>query len=137
VAVIHPSVTEDLRNDPAWIDAHKYMAAEEIFNGEIGRMHGVRFVESNLAPVIKSGVQTYATYKTMFFAKDAFGVIDAEGGGMETIYMDREKIGGPLKQFSTIGIKFEMAAKILYQERMLTIWHGAQNFQATAVQNVA
>ena len=135
VAVVHPDVAEDLRNDKAWIEAHKYSEAEEIFNGEIGRMHGVRFVESNLAPVIKSDGQTYATFKTMFFAKDAFAVIDAEGGGMETIYMDRAKIGGPLKQFSTIGIKFEMACKVLYQERMVTIWHGCKEFESAATPN--
>ena len=136
VAVVHPDVAEDLRNDPAWIDAHKYMAAEEIFNGEIGRLHGVRFVESNLAPVIKSGVQTYATYKTMFFAKDAFGVIDAEGGGMETIIKDKKEVGGPLEQFGTVGVKFEMAAKILYQERMVTVWSGS-SYSAVEESNVA
>ena len=125
VAVIHPDVAEDLRNDPAWIEAHKYSAAEEIFTGEIGRMHGVRFVESNLAPVIKKTAQSYCTYKTMFFAKDAFAVIDAEGGGMETIIKDRKEIGGPLEQFSTVGTKFEMACKILYQERMVAVWSGS------------
>ena len=136
VAVVHPDVAEDLRNDPAWIEAHKYMAAEEIFNGEIGRMHGVRFVESNLAPVIKSGTQTYATYKTMFFAKDAFGVIDAEGGGMETIIKDKKEVGGPLEQFGTVGVKFECAAKILYQERMVTVWSGS-SYSAVEESNVA
>ena len=127
VAVVHPDVAEDLRNDPAWIEAHKYAAVEEIFTGEIGRMHGVRFVESNLAPVIKSTAESdsYATFKTMFFAKDAFAVIDAEGGGMETIIKSRKEIGGPLEQFGTVGTKFEMAAKILYQERMCTVWSGS------------
>lgn len=136
VAVVHPDVAEDLRNDPAWIEAHKYMAAEEIFNGEIGRMHGVRFVESNLAPVIKGSTQTYATYKTMFFAKDAFGVIDAEGGGMETIIKDKKEVGGPLEQFGTVGVKFECAAKILYQERMVTVWSGS-SYSAVEESNVA
>ena len=136
VAVIHPDVAEDLRNDPAWIDAHKYMAADEIFNGEIGRMHGVRFLESNLAPVIKKDGQDYATYKTMFFAKDAFGVIDPEGGGMQTIIKDKSQIGGPLEQFSTVGTKFEMACKILYQERMVTVWSGS-SYSSVEEPNVA
>lgn len=133
VAVIHPDVAEDLRNDPAWIDAHKYAAVEEIFTGEIGRMHGVRFVESNLAPVIKVSTEL-ATYKTMFFAKDAFAVIDVEGGGMETIIKDRKEIGGPLEQFSTVGTKFEMGAKILYQERMVTVWSGS-SYSSTETAN--
>ena len=125
VAVIHPSATYDLRENKDWIDAHRYAAVTEIFNGEIGELHGVRFVESNLAPVIKGQAQTYATYKTLFFGKDAFGVIDPEGAGMETIIKDRKQVGGPLEQFSTVGTKLEMAAKILYQERMVAVWHGS------------
>ena len=125
VAVVHPDIAEDLRNDPAWIEAHKYAEPEEIFSGEIGRMHGVRFLESNLAPVIKKDGQTYATYKTIMLAKNAFGVIDPEGMGMRTIIKSKEQIGGPLEQFSTVGTKFSMAAKILYQERIVTLWTGS------------
>ena len=119
LAVIHPSVAEDLRESKAWIEAHKYAATQEIFNGEIGELHGVRFVESNLAPIVKEG--DTAVYMTMFFGKDAFGVVDPEGAGMETIIKGKNEIGGPLNQFSTIGTKFSMAAKILYPERLLTI----------------
>ena len=119
LAVIHPSVAEDLRESKAWIEAHKYAQPSEIFNGEIGELHGVRFVESNLAPIVKQG--DTAVYLTMFFGKDAFGVIDPEGAGMETIIKGKDEIGGPLNQFSTIGTKFSMAAKILYHERLLTV----------------
>ena len=136
VAVVHPDVAFDLRQDAAWIDAHKYSAAEEIFNGEIGRMHGVRFIESNNAPVIKKSGQSYATFKVIFFAKDAFGVVDPEGGGMRTIIKSAKEIGGPLEQFSTVGCKFEMAAKILYQERMVTVWCGS-SYSGTETQNIS
>ena len=125
VAVVHPHVAYDLRKNPDWLEAHKYAAPEEIFNGEIGELHGVRFIESNLAPIIKADGDTKATYKTMFFGKDAFGVIDPEGSGMETIVKTKDQVGGPLNQFSTIGTKFEIAAKILYQERMCTVWSGS------------
>ena len=119
VAIIHPSVSFDLRESKGWIEAHKYAATTELFNGEIGELHGVRFVETNLAGIVKEG--DVAVYQTMFFGKDAFGVIDPEGAGMETIIKDKGQIGGPLNQFSTIGTKFSMAAKILYPERLLTL----------------
>ena len=125
VAVVHPHVAYDLRKHPDWNEAHKYARPEEIFNGEIGELHGVRFIESNLAPIIKGEGQSYATYKTMFFGKDAFGVVDPEGSGMETIVKTKDQVGGPLNQFSTIGTKFEIAAKILYQERICTVWSGS------------
>lgn len=51
VAIIHPSVAYDLRRDPEWLEAHKYAAPEEIFTGEIGKLHGVRFVESTEAKI--------------------------------------------------------------------------------------
>ena len=76
-AVIHPSVAHDLRQSEGWIEAHKYAAPEELFNGEIGELHGVRFIENVFAPVLggtdyqnKAGSKTYASY---FFGKDAFG----------------------------------------------------------------
>lgn len=53
VAIIHPSVAEDLRESDAWIDVHKYSATTEIFNGEIGELHGVRFVETTEQKVFK------------------------------------------------------------------------------------
>ena len=225
VAVIHPSAAYDLRSHPDWMEAHKYAAAHEIFEGEIGELHGVRFVESTEAPVFNganlfddstpylsltafvtnassttvsygelsanratvsnvltnaigaaligrrvyyydasataligsatvigvdvsnkylyldaaisvtwaSGDKLYpgeggnsvsgpcAVYGTLFFGKDAFGVVDPEGMGMEMIIKDASQIGGPLNQFSTVGYKFETAARILYQNRMLRV----------------
>ena len=125
-AVIHPSVAHDLRQSEGWIEAHKYAAPEELFNGEIGELHGVRFIENVFAPVLggtdyqnKAGSKTYASY---FFGKDAFGIIDPEGGALEMIIHDKGEIGGPLNQFSTIGYKFETnGATILYPERLLRV----------------
>lgn len=224
-AVIHPSVAYDLRSSKDWIEAHKYSEATEIFTGEIGELHGVRFIESTEAPVISNrtldsenyyltltaysgsdttasadagkttpykatvstmsdGPEAYvgrevyfydksegvltgvnrivgatdgescyvwleqsqsgavaddalypgeggctidtdgknvAVYSTLFFGKDAFGVVEPEGMGMEMIIKDASEVGGPLNQFSTVGYKFENAAKILDQNRMVRV----------------
>lgn len=53
ICIIHPSVSEDLRESEGWIEAHKYAAVTEIFNGEIGELHGVRFIETNEAPIFR------------------------------------------------------------------------------------
>ncbi len=55
VAIIHPSVTYDLRQSSDWLDAHKYAQPDEIYNGEIGELHGVRFIESDNAKVFRGG----------------------------------------------------------------------------------
>ena len=49
VAVVHPSTAFDLRQSKEWIEAHKYAAAEELFNGEIGELHNCRFIENVFA----------------------------------------------------------------------------------------
>ena len=137
-AVIHPSVAYDLRKSKEWIEAHKYAATSEIFNGEIGELHGCRFIENVFAPILgntyknKAGGVTYATY---FFGKDAFGIIDPEGGALEMIVKDKSQVGGPLNQFSTIGYKFETnGATILYTERLLRVM-SCSSFSATDAVN--
>ena len=137
-AVIHPSVAYDLRKSDAWIEAHKYAAASEIFNGEIGELHGCRFVENVFAPVLggdyknKAGTVTYATY---FFGKDGFGIIDPEGGAAEMIIKSKEQAGGPLNQFSTVGYKFETnGATMLYTERVLRLM-SCSSFSGTDEEN--
>ena len=136
VAVIHPSVAYDLTSSAEWIEAHKYAATTEIFNGEIGQLRGCRFIESNEAPVFSNGANSNAVmaYATLFFGKDAFGVVDPEGMGLEMIVKSREQVGGPLNQFSTVGYKFETATKILYQERMLRVESGS-SYSATDTAN--
>lgn len=123
VALIHPSVAYDLRNSEEWKEYHKYNDVAPIFKGEIGELHGVRFVETNEAKVWKDG--DVAVYATLFLGKDAFGILDPEGEGMEMIIKTKEQIGGPLNQFGTVGYKFCHGAKILYQERMLRVESGS------------
>ena len=145
-AVIHPSVAYDLRQSKEWIEVHKYAATSEIFNGEIGELHGCRFIEDTFAPIlggsyIYSGSTTYknksngVTYATYFFGKDGFGIVDPEGGGLEMIIHDKDEIGGPLNQFSTIGYKFETnGATILYPERVLRVM-SVSSYSATDEEN--
>lgn len=127
VAVIHPSVAYDLRQSEEWIDAHKYAKPEEIFTGEIGELHGVRFVETTEAKIVEvtsgSGDSQVkkAVYLSLFLGKDAYGEIDPDGAAMEMIIKDKSEAGGPLDQFSTLGYKFSTAFKILYEDRMVRV----------------
>ena len=119
VALIHPSVTYDIRSSEEWIEAHKYANTTEIFNGEIGELHNVRFIETANAKITDQGGKK--VYSTIFLGKDAYGVVNPEGGAMEMIVKDKRQVGGPLEQFSTAGYKFEDCTKILYQERMVRV----------------
>lgn len=125
VAIIHPSVAYDLRKSNAWVETHKYAAPGEIFSGEIGELHGCRFIENVFAPVLCDGdyasMEGTCTYATYFLGKDAFGIIDPEGGA-EMVIHDKSQIGGPLNQYSTVGYKLETnGATVLYTERVLRV----------------
>lgn len=51
VAIVHPDVSYDLMRDEEWVDVNKYSNSGNIFNGEIGKIAGVRFVESTEAKI--------------------------------------------------------------------------------------
>ena len=62
-----------------------------------------------------------------FLGKEGYGMIDPEGGSMETIIKALGSAGtaDPLNQRSTVGYKFEQATKILYEERVLRVECGS------------
>ena len=49
--IIHPCVSEDIQNDPEFIEVNKYATPETLKDGEIGKIAGVRFVESTEAKI--------------------------------------------------------------------------------------
>ena len=53
VAIVHPFAKYDLISSSAWIDVHKYADPKAIFEGEIGKLGNVRFIESTEAKVWK------------------------------------------------------------------------------------
>lgn len=52
VAIIHPYVAFDLMRSDEWIDVHKYADPDSIYAGEIGKLGGVRFIETSEAKII-------------------------------------------------------------------------------------
>ena len=49
--IIHPDCAYDLTNDPNWKFPHQYADTKELYEGEIGMIEGVRFVESTEAKI--------------------------------------------------------------------------------------
>lgn len=127
IAIIHPSVEFDLETSEDWIDVHKYAATTEIFEGEIGEIYGVRCVVTSEAKIWKgTGTEPngLAVYGTLVFGKDAYGVVDLEGGGLEMIIKQKGSGGtaDPLEQRSTVGWKVSgYSAKVLLPEYIVRI----------------
>ena len=49
--IIHPDVAYDLMNDKKWVDVKTYSDPDGIYEGEIGKIEGVRFVETTEAKI--------------------------------------------------------------------------------------
>lgn len=213
VGIVHPYTVYQLRRDPEWIDSHKYASPEELFNGEIGRIAGVRFVETSEALIkrsadlasdshtltlngaISAGAATTFSFDggtvagsalvgrklkvgtnivtvtanttsavtfasttlaatadnttiypadltdddssvfcSLIVGKDAYGVTEVEGGGMQTIIKQKGSsgVGDALDQRSSVGWKAIKTAKILDDTRMVRIESTSARFPTTA-----
>lgn len=125
VCILHPHCGYDLTTDPKWEEMHKYSQTTEMFEGEIGKIAGCRFVESSEA-AIYTGAENdcpegLAVYAPLFIAAGAYGVTDIEGGGLQTIIKQLGSGGtsDPLNQRSTVGWKATKTAEILLEPYMV------------------
>ena len=124
VAIIHPDCAYDLMSDPDWKYPHQYKDTENLYNGEIGKVAGVRFVETTEAKVFAdSGADGIDVYSTLVLGDNAYGVVDIEGGGLEHIVKQLGSAGtaDPLNQRATAGWKATHAAIRLVEAYMIRI----------------
>ena len=135
VAIIHPYAAYDLMSDPNWEEMHKYTSAENMYEGEIGRIAGVRFVESSEALIVKTSTNP-AVFCTLVLGENAYGITEVTGGGLKTIIKQLGSAGtaDPLDQRSTVGWKAMQTAEILQQNYMIRIESGGA-FSGTAKAN--
>lgn len=129
VAIVEPGATFDLQGDSAWINANQYAGSKAIFNGEIGRMYGVRFVETaNAKKFAGAGAAAIDVYATIILGEGAYGIVDVAGSGaVQNIIKPVGSAGSadPLDQRATTGWKALFTAVILQQNAMLRIEHAA------------
>ncbi len=85
--VIHPSQSYDLRESSEWKEFHKYDDVEPIFKGEIGTLHGFRFIEDTNVKVYK-GADLASDSRTLALngavSAGAATTITVDGGTLTT-----------------------------------------------------
>lgn len=134
VAIIHPDVAYDLMRDDEWIDVHKYSETKEIFEGEIGKIAGVRFVETTEAKIFADGgASNRDVYSTLVLGANAYGVTELTGGGLQHIVKQLGSGGtsDPLNQRGTAGWKATKVAERLVESYMVRI-ESASSFESGA-----
>lgn len=132
VAIIHPYVAYDLMRDPEWIDAHKYTNVNNLYEGEIGEIAGVRFVQTTEAKVYAGGI-----FGTLIFGEGAYGVTEITGGGLQTIVKQKGSAGtaDPLDQRSSVGWKAIKTAELLIPNYLVRVESKSATFSATTAEN--
>ena len=132
VAIIHPYVAYDLMRDPEWIDAHKYAKPDNLYEGEIGEVAGVRFVQTSEAKIYDGGV-----FGSLFFGDGAYGVTEISGGGLQTIVKQKGSAGtaDPLNQRSSVGWSAIKTAELLIPQYLVRVESKSAAFSATAAAN--
>lgn len=134
VGIIHPDVSYDLTNDPAWKDVKTYSDPSDIYEGEIGKLYGVRFVETTEAKIwAKAGSGSRAVYSTLILGDNAYGVTEITGGGLQHIVkqLGSAGTGDPLDQRATAGWKATKVAERLVENYMVRI-ESASTFNPAA-----
>lgn len=128
VGIIHPDIAYDLTNDPAWKDVKTYSDPEDWYEGEIGKIFGVRFVETTEAKVwANGGSGGRAVYSTLILGDNAYGVTEITGGGLQHIVkqLGSAGTGDPLDQRATAGWKATKVAERLVENYMVRIESGS------------
>ena len=132
VAIIHPYVAYDLMRDPEWIDAHKYCKPENLYEGEIGEIAGVRFVQTTEAKIYAGGV-----FGSLFMGEGAYGVTEITGGGLQTIVKQKGSAGtaDPLDQRSSVGWKAIKTAELLIPQYIVRVESKSAEFSGSVAAN--
>lgn len=122
--IINPDCSFDLTEDEKFVEVVKYKTPEKIYNGEIGAIEGVRFVETTEAKIFTgAGASGIDVYSTLILAANAYATTKIKGGGLETIIKQLGSAGtaDPLDQRATVGWKALKVTEILSQQYMVRI----------------
>ena len=146
VAIIHPYAAYQLMRDPEWISPHAYKDTSNLYDGEIGEIAGVRFVETSEALIIKdetcptytdddSQEQPLAVFSTLILGEGAYGVTEVTGGGLETIVKQKGAGEDHLNQRSSVGWKAIKTAEVLIPDYIICLESVSPKFSRTAQAN--
>jgi N4-gp56 family major capsid protein len=124
VAIIHPSVAYDLRSSDEWLDVHKYAATSEIFEGEIGKLHGCRFIETTQAKIFR-GDDLASNSRTL-----AINYVSGYSGAITSVTFD----GGTVAEDALIGrtILINGIPAVVTDNTASTITFASTNFGSVA-----
>lgn len=124
IAIISPDTTYDLENITEWLAVKEYQDKEGLYQGELGTLYGIRFVESPLAKVFAgAGNSSQDIHSTLVFGSKAFVKSDIAGQNLENIVKPLGSGGtsDPLNQRATSGWKATFGGVIANQNFLVRV----------------
>ena len=125
VAIIGPDTMYDLQEDEAFVKVSQYQDKENIYTGEVGRLFGVRLVETTEAKMFEgAGASGADVASVIVLGQYAYGVTSLKGAKPRVIVKPAGSAGtaDPLDQISTVGWKMDgFGAKLLQPEYAVRI----------------
>ena len=125
VAIIGPDTMYDLQEDEAFVKVSQYQDKENIYTGEVGRLFGVRLVETTEAKIFEgAGASGADVASVIVLGQYAYGVTSLKGAKPRVIVKPAGSAGtaDPLDQISTVGWKMDgFGAKLLQPEYAVRI----------------
>ena len=118
---IGPDTSFDLMADATWVNVKTYSDKKDLYKGEVGAIHRVRFLECSSNQ--KSESSTVTVYSNFIHGKEAVGEVDLAGGNLELIVKNsgKQDTSNPLNMFLTIGWKATDAVKTLNSNWVVNI----------------
>ena len=124
VCVAAPQVLRDIMRDADWLAAATRSNVGALYNGEVGSLYGVRFVEDTnpwrSGVANDAAIDTYSAtgdgFATIFLGGEAFGVPALSGDSPMSPsiqIVDTPDKKDPLNQVITVGFKTMYTAKVL------------------------
>lgn len=138
VCIMSPAVEFDLVGDDqaalnnrvGWHSTQQYAGAERIFQGEVGKWFGIRFVQdTNPITFDVSGNAvtdgTGSVHPTVVFGQEAYGATELDGRKIKVKEAGAQSTDNPLDMFRTVGWKQVFANMPLNGAWIRTIMTGA------------
>ena len=126
--IIHPDCAYDLTSDPNWKYPHQYNDPKALYEGEIGMLEGVRFVESTEAKVFHAADLTdrFRSFRCLPESYSAMSNVGAvsEGFGTGTKYRMQVTEGDSGEGFGAVP-KELIGRPILYHDKSEDSWQYA------------
>ena len=120
IAIVGPDTYYDLQDDEAFVAVSRYQDKEAVYTGEIGRLFGVRIVQSTEAKIFENaGASSADVASIIVLGQYAYGYTSWKGAKPRVIVKPVGSAGtnDPLDQISTIGWKMDgFGVKMLQPE---------------------